>query len=224
MTDWERFFLRLSSSFLEELNLKSVKTFHLTISSALLLILVIIIFTYQTAIAAEGEYVNLPIPRQFVPASQSDGAPEYVSGPSIETAIRKVSPDLKKFYYNRNITRFIVPDHAWLVHLFNTYDAFLSKAGLKGKADTWDCENYSEMLNALTTLWIWRAGYLDTRAAVGWLLVDAKKSWAGLPGVMHALMIAVTNEGIFVIEPQNGQQISLSEYPNRQYIQEVNLF
>jgi len=224
MTDWERFFLRLSSSFLEELNLKSVKTFHLTISSALLLILVIVIFTHQTAIAAEGEYVNLPIPRQFVPASQSDGAPEYVSGPSIETAIRKVSPDLKKFYYNRNITRFIVPDHAWLAHLFNTYDAFLSKAGLKGKADTWDCENYSEMLNALTTLWIWRAGYLDTRAAMGWLLVDAKISWAGLPGVMHALMIAVTNEGIFVIEPQNGQQISLSEYPNRQYIQEVNLF
>ena len=224
MTIRERIFSRLSSLFLEELNLKSVKTFYFTISSAFFLILIVGTYTHQTAIAAEGEYVNLPIPRQFVPASQSNGAPEYVSGATIETAIRKVSPDLKKFYYNRKITKFIVPDHAWLAHLFDTYDAFLSKAGLKGEADTWDCENYSEMLNALTTLWIWRAGYLDTRAAMGWLLVDAKKSWAGLPGVKHALMIAVTNEGIFVIEPQNGQQISLSEYPNRQYIEEVNLF
>jgi len=80
------------------------------------------------------------------------------------------------------------------------------------------------MLNAITTLRVWRAGYLDTRATIGWLRVDAKHSWAGMVAELHALMFAVTSEGIFIIEPQNGQYCNLSDYPNREYIEEVYLF
>jgi ligand-binding sensor domain-containing protein len=73
------------------------------------------------------------------------------------------------------------------------------------------------MLNALTTIRIWEAGFYDTRGAMGWMRVDARKEWAGLPGVMHALMFAVTEDGIFVIEPQNGKTVKLADYPNRFY-------
>jgi len=179
---------------------------------------------YQTVVAAEDEYINLPMPREFTPALMPDGTPQYITGEAIEADIRKFSPDLKKFYYNKNITRFIVPEGAWLINLLDAYAALLSGVGVHAKADTWDCENYSGLLNSLTTLRIWRAGYLDTRAALGWLRVDAKEGWAGLPGVMHALMFTVTAKGIFIIEPQNGQYTSLSKYPNNQYIQEVYLF
>lgn len=100
----------------------------------------------------------------------------------------------------------------------------MDKTRVQAKADTWDCENYSELLNALVTVRIWKAGYYDTRAAIGWMRVNAKNEWAGLPGVVHALMFGVTEKGLFVIEPQNGQYVELEDYPNKEFIQEVFLF
>ena len=41
---------------------------------------------------------------------------------------------------------------------------------------------------------------------------------------MHALIFTVTGNGIYIIEPQNGQYVPLSQYPNRHYIEEVYLF
>lgn len=177
-----------------------------------------------TTTAAENGYLDVPIPREFVPAVKTNGEPLYVSDKNIENNIRKFSPNLKKFFHNKKITQFIVPEKEWLKHLLGAYDVFLSYSGLVGEADTWDCENFSSMLNAISTLTVWEAGYFDTKAAIGWLRVDAKKEWAGLPGVMHSLMFAVTKGGIFIIEPQNGQYVALSKYPNRQYIEEVYLF
>jgi hypothetical protein len=191
---------------------------------ATVIIIIVLISCQTTAIGAEEDYLTLPMPQKFIPALQKDGSPQYVSGESIEEQIRKVSPALQQFYHNKNITRFIVPEHVWLDHLLGAYDTFLSYTGVQGKANTWDCENYSSMLNAITTLRIWRAGYLDTRAAIGWLRVDAKHSWAGLPAELHALMFAVTSEGVFIIEPQNGQYCRLADYPNNKYIEEVYLF
>jgi len=85
-------------------------------------------------------------------------------------------------------------------------------------------KNFSSFLNALATVRIWKTGYYDTRGAIGWMRVDAKYEWAGLPPVMHALVFAVTEYGLLVIEPQNGQIIELKNYPNKEFIQEVFLF
>lgn len=200
------------------------KTLRSIIILFVLLLMVVLIPGARSATAAEDKYVNIPIPQDFIPARKADGTPQYISDAVIEDAIRKFSPKMKKFHHNKFITQFIVPNHVWLKQLLEGYDQFLSVVGVRAKADMWDCENYSGMLNSLTTLQIWRAGYLDTRAAIGWIKVAAKKEWAGLPGALHALMFAVTDKGIFIIEPQNGQYISLSDYPNRQYIEEVFLF
>ncbi len=204
--------------------MNNIKTYYPVITWTVILFMVTVICSYKTAIGAEDDYLSLPMPQEFTPALQTDGTPKYISGKDIEKQIRTVSPALKKFYYNKTITDFVVPEHVWLNHLLGAYSAFLSYTGVRGKADSWDCENYSGMLNAITTLRVWRAGFLDTRAAIGWLRVDAKHSWAGLPAELHALMFAVTSEGIFIIEPQNGQYASLSDYPNKEYIEEVYLF
>lgn len=179
---------------------------------------------YQAATAAEDEYIKLPMSREFVPALQADGTPKFITAIAIESEFRQFNPELKEFYYNKKITKFIIPESGWLKDLLKSYEMLLAEIGLVAKADTWDCENYSGLLNALTTLQIWRAGYLDTRAALGWLRVNAKKGWAGMPGTMHSLIFTVTVKGIYIIEPQNGQYIKLSEYPNRLYIEEVYLF
>jgi len=207
-----------------EMNVKNIKVYYPVIYWTVIFSMLLIVTSHKTAIGAEGDYLSLPMPQKFIPALQADGTPQYISGTDIEKQIRKVSPALKNFYYNKAITNFIVPEHVWLDHLLGAYDAFLSYTGVRGKADSWDCENYSGMLNAITTLRIWRAGFLDTRAAIGWLRVDAKHSWAGLSAELHALVFAVTSEGVFIVEPQNGQYVSLADYPNKKYIEEVYLF
>ena len=182
------------------------------------------LLTWTTLSAAEDNFVELPMPQEFSPALQQDGSPLYVTAASIENTFRKYNPKLKKFYHNKDIKQFIVPDREWLKSLLLTYDSFISYTGVRVKQDAWDCENYSSMLNNLATVRIWRAGYLDTRAAVGWIRVIANKVWAGYQSPVHAVMFVVTDKGIFIVEPQNGQYIDLSSYPNRGTIEEVYLF
>ncbi len=164
------------------------------------------------------------MPSEFMPAVQTDGSPQYITAEEIKNIIQQHSREFKELHWNKEIKRFIVPRHDWLEHLLEAYAALLKKTNVQAKADTWDCENYSELLNALTTVRIWKAGYYDTRATIGWMRVDAKEEWAGLPPMMHALMFGVTEDGFFVIEPQNGEYVRLKEYPNRQFIQEAYLF
>lgn len=185
---------------------------------------VLLLFPYNTS-AKDKSYMDIPMPVDFVAAKQSDGGEMYITAQQLENRIRKVSPAFKTLYNNKTIMRYIVPQHQWFDQLLTSYKQFISFTGVKAKADTWDCENFSGMLNGIVTVRIWKAGYYDTRAAIGWIRASAKKSWAGIPGgVTHALIIAVTDKGVFIVEPQNGQYVSLEKYPNSKYIEEVYLF
>ncbi len=207
----------------QEMSSKKIKINYVLVVWTVIFFMVSFICSTMV-VRAEGEYLDLPMPQEFIPSLQVDGEIQYIKGSNIEKQIKTVSPALEKFYYNKDIVEFVVPDHVWLKHLLKAYDEFLDYTGVRGKPETWDCENYSGMLNAITTLRIWRAGFLDTRAAIGWLRVDAKYEWAGLPAGLHALMFAVTSEGTLIIEPQNGQYCHLSDYPNKKYIKEGYLF
>jgi hypothetical protein len=204
------------------IKLKKACNGHALISFLMLLALLTL---PSMALSEEDDTLfKIPIPDDFAPALQADGSPQYITAEEIENIIRQQSPEFTKLFRNKEIKRFIIPRHDWLENLLAAYDTLLVERGVRGKAETWDCENYSEFLNALTTIQIWKAGYYDTRGAIGWMMVDAKKEWAGLPGVLHALMFAVTENGFYIIEPQNGQTVHLDKYPNKHYIQEVYLF
>ncbi len=179
---------------------------------------------YAAAEAVPDGYVEVRMPEAFVPATMNDGSPRYITAREIRAELKRQSSDFVELFWNSDIEQFIVPRHDWLVHLTQYYLTFLKSNRLRGKAESWDCENYSSLLNAFATLRIWRAGFYDTRGAIGWLQVDAKQEWAGLPAAKHALMFAITEKGFFIIEPQNGQFIQLEEYPNKKHIQEVFLF
>ncbi len=177
--------------------------------------------------AGTGEStLTIPIPREFKPALKADGTPRYTSITEIQSTFRQFSPDLEKFVYNRLLSDvpLIVPDSQWMKDLLATYSTFITAERISAEADTWDCENFSSMLSSITTVSVWRAGHFDTRAAVGWLKVNGKHGWAGIPSGTHALMFAATASGIFIIEPQNGRYIQLADYPNCHYIKEVYLF
>ncbi len=188
-------------------------------------LLLLLLLLATNGFAGENESIKLPMLASFIPAIGEDGKPKYVTDNEIEKMIRKHSPQLRKFYHNRKITNFIVPEQKWFDNMLSGYLFFIKHVGLKGEADTWDCENYSSTLNALATLKVWKAGYFDTRAAIGWLRVNPKHSWAGIPaGKTHALMFAVTNKGFYIFEPQNGKYAHIADYPNNEFVEEVYLF
>ena len=189
-----------------------------------LILFIIPTFSQSPATASENEYIELAMPTEFIPAKHSDGSVIYITEQEIEKEFQRQSRNFKGLFWNKDIKKFIVPHRIWIRNLTDFYLYFLKKNKIRGKAESWDCENYSSLLNSFATLRIWRAGYTETRGAIGWLRVDAKKEWAGLPPVMHALIFAMTNEGLVIIEPQNGQKILLKDYPNKHYIQEVFLF
>ena len=164
------------------------------------------------------------MPAAFVPARTTSGTVQYIDEKELENSFRKHSTNLKDVVYNHRIRNFIIPDTNWLHDLVDTYEAFLRHNHLRPEQDTWDCENYSILLNSFASIRLWQAGYYDTRLALGWMRVQAKYPWAGIPDAIHALIFAVTSEGILVIEPQNGAYTMLEDYPNKGTIEEVYLF
>lgn len=192
----------------------------------LLLCLINAILPGQSPAATGESPLTVPIPGEFKPTLKSDGTPLYSSIADIQSTFRQFSPDMEKFVYNKLLSDvpLIVPDSQWMKDLLATYTSFITAERIRAEADTWDCENFSSMLSSITTVSVWRAGHFDTRAAVGWIKVNGKHGWAGIPSGTHALMFAVTGSGIFVIEPQNGRYIQLADYPNCHDIKEVYLF
>jgi len=188
------------------------------------LLLILALLAIPNNGVAEDKPFRLSMPTEFIPAMDKNGSPQYITAEQIEKTLQHHSKEFQKLYWNKKIKQFILPRHKWLQELLAVYDTMLNEIDVHAKAEIWDCENYSSFLNALATVRIWKAGYYDTRGAIGWMRVDAKKEWAGLPPVMHALIFAVTEYGLFIIEPQNGQTVELNNYPNKEYIQEVFLF
>ena len=171
-----------------------------------------------------AETTQIEMPAEFVPARTSSGTVQYIDEKRLENSFRKHATNLKEVVYNHSIRNFIIPDTNWLHDLVDTYEEFLRHNHIHPEQDTWDCENYSILLNSFASIRLWQAGYYDTRLALGWMRVQAKYPWAGIPDAIHALIFAVTSEGILVIEPQNGAYTLLEDYPNKETIEEVYLF
>lgn len=170
-----------------------------------------------------GETIAVPKLEDFVPALDSRGKEIIIDVSQVEQVFRKSSPVLKKFYSNRSITKIIIPDTDWLKHLIATSQNFFWDLGIRWKAETWDCDNFSILLSSSVALKLWKAGYTDVRCGFGWMIVDAKHKWAGVPPQRHALVFIVTSKGPAVLEPQTGDVVPLAKYPNRKYIERVFL-
>lgn len=192
--------------------------------SALLGILFVFLLSPFESRAINREYVNLPMPAEFVAAKNQDGSTASISAAAIEKSFREASPPLHGFYHNKQISSYIVPEQAWLDSLLGVFKEYLAQVGIQWRPENWDCDNYSQLLNSFATVRLWRAGYTKDGLAMGWLVVDGKRAWAGVPASRHALLFAATSHGVVIIEPQNGQTIALNNYPNKGAIKEVFLF
>lgn len=184
-----------------------------------LLLSVAVLFTgMETVLGDENSKVMLPKLIDFQAAVDNEGKPLLVDISSVEKEFRSLSPGMGKFYYNKEIPRVIVPDKEWLRELLKVSQSFFRQQNVKWNAESWDCDNYSMFVSAGVTLKLWDAGYINSRCGLGWMVVDGKHEWAGIGPGRHALVFAVTREGVMVIEPQTGIMTRLDNYPNKENI------
>ena len=192
--------------------------------STLLIVIVMLVSSFVLTGEVIGqEFIEVPVAPAFVAARDKDGSVSYLKVKEVEKIFRSTSTKQLDFYHNERIDTIIVPEHAWLESSLDVAQQFFWELDMKWKRENWDCENFSMFLCSMVTIQLWRAGYTDVRCAIGWMIVNGTKEWAGIKPGVHSLMFAITSKGPIVIEPQNGQYIELNRYPNKQFIEKVFL-
>lgn len=117
---------------------------------------------------------------------------------------------------------FVVPDAAWLTAYTRWFERLRKPLHLEYEAETFDCDKFARCFVAFADLLARKGGEDRASIAVGWTTVQGDAGFAGVAAGSHALVLAATTSGIYVIEPQNGTMIRLAQYPNRTHLQQVN--
>ncbi len=119
---------------------------------------------------------------------------------------------------------FVRPDHRWLQAYVKWFVRLNRPLHLAFSDDSFDCDKYSRCFVAFADLLAMKAGERRASVCVGWVSVNNDEAFGGVEaGGGHALVIASTNEGIFMIEPQTGAMTPLASYPNRDNLRKVSL-
>lgn len=115
-----------------------------------------------------------------------------------------------------------VIDHDWMTELLDWVRLEEKHLGLNFRAETWDCDDFSIMANAMADLAQLKSSQHHPPHLIGRLIVGQANAWAGVPaGGTHELVIFRSGRAWWVAEPQNGTMASLWEYPNRRHIREI---
>jgi len=193
---------------------------------------VVIIGSAVAAPAAQpGITVLQPVPA-LLPKSGNvrlPPPPAWVQYPAAMWSVEDFTQTLKQaterpplVSYTR--VNFVRPDHQWLLAFDRWFRTLNKSLKVEFVEETWDCDNYARSFVAFADLAAMRAGEARGSICVGWATVYNSRSFGGIPaGGGHAVVIVGTSEGIFVIEPQNGEIAPLAKYPNRDDIVEINL-
>ena len=102
---------------------------------------------------------------------------------------------------------------------------FIKNNNVDFKQDSFDCDNYSDLFMAIYGLVSLNTTVRPyAQVACGTVVVQNVEEFAGIPALQdswHSLNVVWTNNGWFIIEPQNGIYISLSSYPNKNNIRAI---
>lgn len=168
--------------------------------------------TPDTALTAG---VELPAPPPW-PVPQA----ELRSSAALEAALRAACGGSPQLIHQAD--RFVLPDVAWLTAYTRWFERLRKPLHIEYEEQTFDCDKFARCFVAFADLLARKGGERRASIGVGWTTVQADAAFAGVSGGGHALVIAATTSGLYIIEPQNGTMTPLERYPNRAQLQQVN--
>ncbi len=119
---------------------------------------------------------------------------------------------------------FVRPSLAWLRAYIDWFGNLRDPLQLRFNDEQFDCDKYSRCFAAFADLLAMQAGETRGPIAVGWAIVYNAYTFAGISsGISHSVVIVGTTEGVYIVEPQNGEMVPLAEYPNRDTLLAVYL-
>jgi hypothetical protein len=164
---------------------------------------------------AKGAFVRLPPP----PAWDAEDAAGVWTAEEIRAAFARATDTPPQINHVR--AEFLRPRAQWLRE-FKTWFAKLERPlKLRFEGEQWDCDNYANCFVTFADLLALRSGESRGTLGVGWATVYYRRPFAGIEGGAHAVVIAATGEGLFVIEPQDGTMVPIEKFPNRDTIEAV---
>lgn len=170
------------------------------------------------AALAKQASVTLPPPPAWVPAN--DAATWTVD--DLQRELARVTDTPPKL--NTLRTRLLRPPHRWAVDFKKWFSNVQKELKIEFRNQLWDCDDYANCFVAFADLLAMKAA--DTRGdlCIGWATVYYRRAFAGIrAGGAHAVVIIGTDEGLFVLEPQDGTIVPLGRFPNRHTIEELHL-
>lgn len=165
--------------------------------------------------ALDHEMVNLPSPPSWPPS----GAASEWTIEDIKAEFAKVTDTPPQVNFVR--TRFLLPPQPWLLDFKRWFRALEKPLRLHFEDALWDCDNYANCFVAFADLLALRSGEARAPLCIGWAMVEYQRPFAGVKSGAHAVVIAGSREGLFVIEPQDGTIVALRAFPNRHTIEQV---
>lgn len=168
----------------------------------------------KLALLQSGSIVLPPLP--VWPAGRAFCSLEFVA-----QAIRRHSPGCT-IAQPKDASFIIVPlallreAIAWSLRLQRQLGGFT--------AESRDCDDFADAFDCAVSWMCSRAG-ITAAPVVGCISVEQRHPWAGAPaGGAHAINLVLTDAGLWIVEPQNGEACPIELYPNRASIYAANGF
>ena len=118
--------------------------------------------------------------------------------------------------------KYVKVDHQWMLETIQQLMELKQYFKIKFTEEAFDCDNFANTAVVVTNI---VASYSELKAQVlvGRIDVRQEISWGGIRDGYHALCFFVSEKGIFIFEPQNGQVIDIQRYPNKNTIYRIYL-
>jgi hypothetical protein len=100
---------------------------------------------------------------------------------------------------------------AWLRSFYDDFRAVLFREGVTKWEETFDCDDFAAFYVSLANVRYFNATWSSSRPAQGLALGEYWFRPDGKRGEGHAVVTALTERGQIYIEPQSGQELTLSQ-------------
>lgn len=113
-------------------------------------------------------------------------------------------------------------DYYWFRKFNNWFRDLLFENGimsLGGSKENHDCDNFAMLYKSMMSVASFKANE-DAEPACGLITTQQINDFGGIPGTggLHMLILVMTDQGWYVVEPQTGKFTLLEDYPNQQHI------